>query len=172
VAEFEARQLNASTIEPIHLLLGLCKVVDLDLPEFVSKDSPDRDEILEELLREVRRVRTIFRVAGVDAKALRRRLRHALPEGRFSLAESERLHRSSAVKEVFADTEHFAQLANCAVYPAHLLYATLLAEDEDRDMTLDKLNVDKKRLLNVAKRDALAQAVFASESQQKRTRWN
>ena len=173
VADVEARHLKASMIEPIHLLLGLCKVVDLDLPELVSKDAPDRDEVLEELLREVRRVRTIFRVAGVDAKALRRRLRHASPERRFSLAESGRVHRSAAAKEVFADTEHFAQLANCAVYPIHLLYATLLAEDEDRDVTLVKLKIDKKRLLNVAKRDALAvQVGFASGSQEKRTRWN
>src|SRR5262249_38538365 len=166
VAEFEARYLNASTIEPVHLLLGLCKVVDVDLPELVSKDTPDRDEILEELLREMRRLRTIFRVAGVDAKLLRRRLRRALPEERFSLAESGRLHRSSAAKEIFGDAEHFAQLGNCAVYPIHLLYATLLAEDEHRDATLDKLRIHKKRLLNVAKRDALAvQAGFASASQ-------
>jgi hypothetical protein len=173
VAELEARHSNASTIEPTHLLIALCKAVDLDLPQMVSNDSPDRDEILEELLREVRRVRTIFRVAGVDAKALRRCLRHASPERRFSLAGSRRLRRSSAAKEIFADAEHFAQLANCAVYPAHLLYAALLAEDHDRDVILGKLNIAKKRLLNVAKRDALAaQAGFASASQEERTRWN
>jgi len=40
VAEFEARHAKASTIEPNHLLLGLCKVVDLDLPEFVTKIPP------------------------------------------------------------------------------------------------------------------------------------
>lgn len=173
VAEFEARYSNASTIEPTHLLLGLCKVVDLDLPELVSKEQPDRDEILEELLREVRRLRTIFRVAGVDAKSVRRRLRRASPEERFSLTESGRLHRSSAAKEIFADAEHFAQLGNCAVYPIHLLYATLLAEDEHRDATLAKLRIHKKRLVNVVKRDALAvQAGFASASQKERTRWN
>ena len=70
VAEFEARHAKASTIEPTHLLLGLCKVVDLDLPEFVAKDAPDRDEVLEELLREVRRLRTVFRAAGLDAKTV------------------------------------------------------------------------------------------------------
>jgi len=72
VAEFEARHAKASTIEPNHLLLGLCKVVDLDLPEFVTKDAPDRDEVLEELLREVRRLRTVFRAAGLDTKTFRR----------------------------------------------------------------------------------------------------
>jgi hypothetical protein len=173
VAAFEARHLNTSTIEPIHLFLGLCKVVDLDLPEFVSKDTPDRDEILEELLREVRRLRTIFRVAGIDAKKLRRHLRRASPEGRFSLAESERLRRSSAAKEIFADAEHFAQIANTAVYPVHLLYATLLAEDKDRDATLAELDMRKKRLLSVTKRDVLAfQAEPVSETKAARIRWN
>lgn len=173
IAEFEARHLNASTIEPTHLLLGLCKVVDLDLPEFVSKDEPDRDETLEELLREVRRLRTVFRVAGVDTKTLRRALRRKSHERRFSLDESERLRRSSSAKIIFTDAEHFAQLGNCAVYPVHLLYATLLAEDEYRDATLGKLNIDNKRLLSVAKRDALAvQVDSASPSQKARTRWN
>jgi ATP-dependent Clp protease ATP-binding subunit ClpA len=173
VAEFEARQLNASTIEPIHLLLGLCKVVDLDLPELVSKDAPDRDEILEELLREVRRLRTIFRVAGVNAKALRRHLRRASPEARFSLLESEWLRRSTAAKEIFADAEHFAQASNQPVYPAHLLYASLLAEDKGRDVTLANLDINKKRLLSVTKRDALTfQLGPVSETRGSRVRWN
>ena len=142
-------------------------------PPLMSKDAPDRDETLEELLREVRRLRTVFRVAGVDATRLRRSLRRASQERRFPLDDSERLRRSSAAKTVFADAEHFAQLGNCAVFPVHLLYATLLSEDEHRDATLDKLNIDKKRLLNVAKRDALAnQSGFASASQKERTRWN
>jgi hypothetical protein len=173
VAEFEACQLNSATIEPTHLLIGLCKVVDLDLPELVSKNTPDRDEVLEELLREVRRLRTVFRVAGVDAKILRRSLRRACQERRFSLDQSKRLRRSPAAKAAFADAEHFAQLANCSVYPIHLLCATLLAEDEHRDASLARLNLRKKRLLNVAKRDALTvKAGFASDSQIDRTRWN
>lgn len=173
VAEFEARHLNASTIEPKHLLLGLCKVVDLDLPKLVSKNSPDRDEILEETLREVRRLRTIFRVAGADAKTLRRRLRRASPERRFSFVQSERLRRNSAAKEIFADAEHFAEAGNQPVYPVHLLYATLLADDKDRDTTLAQLDISRKRLLNVVKRDAVAiQAGLPSASQENRTRWN
>jgi ATP-dependent Clp protease ATP-binding subunit ClpA len=173
VAEFEARHSNGSAIAPTHLLLGLCKVVDLDLPNIVSKDAPNRDEVLEELLREVRKLRTIFRVAGVDAKTLRRRLRRASPERRFSLDESERLRRSSAAKQIFADAEHFAQVSNGAVYPVHLLYATLLAEDEYRDATLAQLKIDKKRLLSVAKRDVLTfQVGPASETREARARWN
>ena len=173
VAEFEARHLKVSTIDPTHLLLGLCKIVDLDLPEFVSKDSPDRDELLEELLREVRKLRTVFRAAGLDAKAFRRRLRRASPERRFSLDESERLRRSSAAKQVFADAEHFAQLGSSAVFPVHLLYAVLLAKDERRDAILTQLQIDKARLLIVAKRPVLLpQLGSTSGSKKEKTRWN
>ena len=172
VAEFEARHLNVSTIEPTHLLLGLCKVVDLDLPELVSKDSPDRDEVLEELLREVRRLRTIFRAAGLDAETFRCRLRRASPERRFALDDSERLRRSSAAKRVFADAEHFAQLGSGTVYPVHLLYATLLADDDHRDTTLTEVNADKRRLLSVVKREVLVpQFGTASPSKKARTLW-
>jgi ATP-dependent Clp protease ATP-binding subunit ClpA len=173
VAEFEARHSKASTIEPTHLLLGLCKVVDLDLPEFVSKDSPDRNEVLEELLREVRKLRTVFRAAGLDAKTFRRRLRRASPDRRFALAETESLHRNPAAKRVFADAEHFAQIGSSVVYPVHLLYATLLAEDEHCDATLTELKIDKKRLLNTAKREVLTpQLGSTSASKKARTRWN
>jgi ATP-dependent Clp protease ATP-binding subunit ClpA len=173
VAEFEARHLNALTIEPTHLLLGLCKVVDLDLSELLSKDLPDRDEVLAELLREVRKLRTVFRAAGLDAKTFRRLLRRASPAHRFTMDNSQRLRRSSAAKKVFADAERFAQLGGSAVYPVHLLYATLLAEDEHRDTTLAEVNADKRRLLSVAKREALMLRLgYASPSQKEKTRWN
>ncbi len=67
-AKLEARNLKASTVDPAHLLLSLCKSVDLDLPALVPKNLPDRDAILEELPREVRRLRDIFRTAGLDAR--------------------------------------------------------------------------------------------------------
>ena len=173
VAEFEARHAKASTIEPSHLLLGLCKIVDLDLPELVSKNAPDRDAVLEESLREVRRLRTVFRAAGLDARVFRRKLRRASPERRFALDDSERLRRSSAAKQVFADAEHFAQLGSSAVYPVHLLYATLLADDEHRDATLAELNIEKKRLITVSKREVLGRQIgSASPSTKARTRWN
>jgi len=173
VAEFEARNSKSSTIEPHHLLLGLCKVVDLDLPEVLSKDLPDRNEVLEELLREVRRLRTIFLAAGLDAKKFRRRLRRTSPERRFELPKTESLHRSSAAKRVFAEAEHFAQLGSSTVYPVHLLYAALFADDENRDAILAELNIEKKRLLTISKREVLKPPLgLMTSSKKSRTRWN
>jgi ATP-dependent Clp protease ATP-binding subunit ClpC len=153
LAEFEARQLKASTIEPAHLLLGLCKSVDLDLPALVQKDSPDRDAVLEELLREVRRLRTIFRAAGLDARAFRRALRERSAGDRIAPSESQRLRRSKEAKQVFADAEHFAEMANSLVFPVHLLYALASIEDELRDDLLDQLGVEPARVRKVTKRE-------------------
>jgi len=173
VAEFEARHAKASTIEPPHLLLGLCKVVDLDLPEFISKEAPDRNEILEELLREVRKLKNIFRASGLEAKIFRRKLRRTLPEPRFSLEDSKRLRRSSTAKQIFADAERYAQLGNGVVFPAHLLYAALLTEDEHRDAILTELNIEKKRFLTVSKKAVLGKQVDpTTPSSKARTWWN
>jgi ATP-dependent Clp protease ATP-binding subunit ClpA len=153
LAQLEAKHLEASTIEPTHLLLGLCKAVDLDLPALVPKDSADRDEILEELLREVRRLRTIFRTAGLDARAFRRALRGKSEGIRLGLVRSQRLRRSKAAKQVFVDAEHFAMIANCPVFPVHLLYAAVSIDDETRDDLLDQMGVEPTRLRKVTKRE-------------------
>lgn len=173
VAEIEARRLNASAIEPTHLLLGLCKIVDLDIPELVSKNLPDRDEVLEELLREVRKLRTVFRVAGLNAKAFRRGLRCVSPERRFALDASERLHRNAAAKRVFTDAERFAQLGSGTVYPIHLLYASLLTDDLRRDATLETFKIDKKHLLMTVEQNVIKpQSGGSSPSRKERARWN
>jgi ATP-dependent Clp protease ATP-binding subunit ClpA len=172
VAEVEAKRLNAQEIEPVHLLIGLCKVVDLDLPALVSKNTPDRDAILEELLREVRKLRRVFATAQVDARALRRSLRGTPLDRRFQLPESEILHRSSSTRKVFADAEHVAQLAGAAVYPVHLLYAASLHEDETQDRAFQKLRIDKKRLRAVAHRELLSRAPDVPSGERNGVTWN
>lgn len=167
IAEFEAKQLRASAIEPVHLLIGLCKIVDVDLPELISKNTLDRDEILEESLRETRRLRTVFRVAGVNAKILRRNLRRIFVREQSDVRNPKPLRRSSASKEIFGDAEHFAEGTNQVVYPVHLLYAILFSDDKDRDAVFADLDINKKRLLNVAKREVFAfqmQAISPSKA--------
>lgn len=173
VAELEAKHLNAPEIEPVHLLIGLAKTVDLDLPALVSKDTADRDAILEELLREVRRLRTIFSTAQVKPSALRRRLRGTPLGQRFRLPESETLHRSTAARKVFSDAEHFAQIAGVAVYPMHLLYGLLLGADPCRDEVFRELGIDKSRLLRVTKREVIFQPEDSTAATSKpKSRWN
>jgi ATP-dependent Clp protease ATP-binding subunit ClpA len=172
VAEAEANRMNAPQIEPIHLLIGLAKVVALDLPELVSKDNPDRDEILEELLRETRRLRTVFATAQVKASSLRRKLRGKLPEPRFTIGGAPTLHRSPASKKVFSDAEHFAQLAGRTVYPVHLLYAALLYDDEACNQVIGALRIDKKRFQEVARREVVSHSPDQSVETHTKTKWN
>jgi len=155
LAEFEARQLRAVLIEPQHLLLGLCKSVDVDLMALPIKDSPDRDEVLEELLREVRRLRTDFRAAGLDPRAFRRALRQKWVGSQGAEQESKRLHRSKDSKAIFSEAEHLAELSSSPVFPVHLLYTVVCMKDELRDQLLDLHGVEPARLLKLAKRDAI-----------------
>ena len=80
---------------------------------------------------------------------------------------------SSAAKQVFDEAENFAQIFSGAVYPLHLFYAGLLTDDELRDATLAELNVEKKHLLTVSKREVFGkQIVLASPSEKLRIPWN
>lgn len=172
MADFEARQLNASTIDPSHLLLALCKIVHLDLPALVSKELPDRDERLEESLRECRRLKNVFRAAGLDPKSFRRLLRSKSGGGRFSATGSEPLRRSKAAKQVFADAEHLAAICDCVVYPVHLLYSVLLHADPTFDEVLGALSIEKKRLQEVARREVVPHPVPPPSGAKTKTKWN
>lgn len=153
VADFEARQLKAVSIDPTHLLLGLCKTVDLDLPTLLPRDAPDRNEVLEELLGEVRRLKNVFRAAGLNAKTFRRRLRASV-DHTFAIPES-RMRRSKGARLLFAEAEHFASMGDSIVYPVHLLYAVLLAGDIRRDEIFAELGIDKQRFQEIVKREVI-----------------
>jgi hypothetical protein len=155
LAELEAKHLNSPTIAPLHLLLGLCKSVDVDLPGIFSEHSPNRDEILEEVLREVRRLRTIFQTAGFDARAFRRALRRQAGGDTSSPPGSQPLQRSKAAKQVFADAEHFAEIANCIVFPVHLLFAVLSSTADAHSHLMVRLGCNPARLRKVAKREVM-----------------
>ena len=155
LAELEARHLNSPTIEPIHLLLGLCKSVDVDLLSLFAEFSANRDEIVEELLREIRRVRTVFQTAGLNARAFRRALRQQAGTRTSVQPESHHLRRSNAAKQVFADAGHFAEISNSMVFPVDLFYADLAGMDESYSNLMVRSGCTPERLQKVAKREAM-----------------
>lgn len=173
VAELKARHLKAAFLEPSHLLLGLCKMVDLDLPTLVPKETPNRDAALEELLREARRLREVFGKADFDARRFRRRFRQVLTTGSSVMEAGGRLHRTDDAKGTFAEAERMARLGDGTVFPVHLLHALLAAEDQARDQLLTELGTDKARLREAAKRGVIVPrdrpAAWASKD---KTRWN
>jgi len=173
VAELEAHNLKAPFLEPGHLLLGLCKIVALDLPTLLSKETQDRDTVLEELLRETRKLREAFRMAAFDAQRFRRRFRQILNIGSSVMETKGRLHRTDDAKEVFAEAERLACLGDGTVVPVHLLHALLTTADPARDKLLLELGTQKGRLEEAAKQGALPKRDPATFSTSKdKTRWN
>lgn len=157
VAAAEARHLRAPKIEPHHLFLGLCKVVDLNISGVLSENIPDRDAVLEELLREVRRVRNVFRRSAVDPKILRRKLRRVYGKDSLDIIEEGPMRRSESAKKVFSIAEGFGGVTQFVVFPVHLLYAVLSVDDVKRDAAMAGLGIDKKSLTQKAKEEVFVQ---------------
>ena len=155
VADFEARQANSKEIEPVHFLIALCKIVDLDLPALFSKSTSGRDAILEECLHEAGRLRRVFEMTGIDPARFRRRLRSKCkPQDRVTVGE-QFLHRTHAARAVFADTEAFADFASSAAFPIHLLYSLLIAPGLNTEEILRQCAIDELRLKQVTKDEML-----------------
>jgi hypothetical protein len=179
LAELEARRLNSPVIEPLHLLLGLSKSVDLDLPSIVSKGLLNRDKgllnrdaVLEECLREVRRLRSLFSAAGLNGAIFRRGLR-CIPTKQDALVSGPgALHRSRAAREVFAEAEHYAGLREGVVYPVHLLLAVLCTEDPQRDLVLKEVGVSRELLHEVVAQAALGQGFPVLAAGNEAAGWN
>ena len=164
---------KASLLEPSHFLLGLCKVVDLDLTELINKETPDRNDVLEEMLREVRKLRGVFCAAGFDAKLFRRRLRRLLPTSTAASENPGRLRRSQPARELFDEAEKYALFEGSSVYPIHLLNAILMAKIPESDELITEMGFDKKRLLQTIKDQLLANAGKPSGAKSNsRAKWN
>ena len=154
IAQIEAQHLNAEKIEQHHIAIALAKIVDVDLTELVPKTAKNRDTTLEELLRETRRIRTIFKQAGLNPKEFRQMLRRAEPVS-SSYQESGRvIHRSASAKKIFSEAHKITKLVgHQEIYPVHLLLAVLLAEDNFVQCTLRNLAVKSKNLTGFARRE-------------------
>lgn len=151
IAEAEASNLNCLMIDPNHLLIALCKAVDLDLPAFVEEDLPDRDALLEELLREMRYLREAFHAAGLDTKRFRRALRakNRKASRAHVKGDDRTLTRSPEARKVFLLAEQISTLEGNIVWPSHLLQAIASVNDQQRDELLAKFSLSSNGLQRV-----------------------
>jgi ATP-dependent Clp protease ATP-binding subunit ClpC len=174
VADLEAKRLQATFLEPAHLLLGLCKCVDIDVPGSIPAGLPERDNLIEELLREFRRLREVFRGAGFDAMRFRRHYRTVLPEGSAGLtAPVARLHRNDAARDVVSEAERVAAVSGGIVYPIHLLYSLLGEDDPQREKAMAAVGANQARLRQAVKQHLLSkQGGLSSCTERNNPRWN
>jgi len=163
VANLEAKHLQAAFIEPAHLLLGLCKCVDIDLPVLIPSSVANREILLEELLREFRQLRDVFKSSSFDPMKFRRHYRTVLPKGSNGInSTAGQLHRNDAAKDAFAEAEKVAAVSGGVVYPMHLLYVLLLEPDTQREKAMSAVGLNEARLLHVTKQHLFKQKDMAS----------
>jgi ATP-dependent Clp protease ATP-binding subunit ClpC len=174
VADLEAKHLQAAFLEPAHLLLGLCKCVDIDIPASIPAGVPQRDLLEEELLREFRRLRASFGCARFDAMRFRRHYRTLLPEGSAGLNPAvARLHRNDAAKDLFSEAEEIAAISGGVVYPVHLLYALLAEGDSQREKAMATVGSNEARLRQTLRQHLVPeQGVAGSTPNRPNPQWN
>lgn len=156
IAELEARNLRAEHLEPSHFLLSLAKVVDVDLVSLLDSKSADRDAVLEEFLRETRKLRETFQMAGLDPKAFRRCYRKLYLESNIAAISPEVLHRSTRSRQAFRSAVKLASGMGRPVSPLYLLIAVLELEDKERDALLGRMESGTKMLIAAARRHCVA----------------
>jgi hypothetical protein len=130
--------------------------------------------LLEELLREFRRLRESFGSAGFDAMRFRRHYRTVLPEGSAGLNPTvARLHRNDAAKDLFSEAEGIAAISGGVVYPVHLLYALLAEGDSQREKAMATVGSNEARLRQTLKQHLFPeQGVAGSTPNQPNPQWN
>ncbi len=131
IAAIEAKTGRAQEIEPAHLLLGLCKLCDLDLdricPYPIGSKSIDKHELEED----VDFLRSRLEAWGIDRSTFRRRLRAIAAGPNLAPTARGRMHRSKASREVFERTTAIANADSSngkdkpILRPHHLLEALL-----------------------------------------------
>lgn len=106
IANEEAKQLGATTIEPLHFLLGILKVIDPLFPKDIdSLDIPSEDWA--SMCKSAQSVRNYIEILPDSVKRKRRKLRFKLNSTRTKLPITEKgmLHRSEDLKQAFNEAQ-------------------------------------------------------------------
>ena len=120
IAEIEASHAGFSEISPAHFWLGICKVVDLSLPELLQDCDAEIKAMEGQVEIDLAEVRKTLSELGVSPKSLRRALRVQLGQGEGG---GERpLHRSDELRKIFKDAAKMASIEGERMRPMHLIY--------------------------------------------------
>lgn len=121
LAAAEAKAGYAGAIEPVHLLLAVCKLGDgalLDQTAATLRQVPGLEPEIEDLRRR-------FSRAGLDATRFRRRLRAVVAQPRNGSHGDGVMHRTQAARRVFARARELAATTGAPAGLAELLRALL-----------------------------------------------
>jgi ATP-dependent Clp protease ATP-binding subunit ClpC len=122
LAELEATNLKQDELEPVHFLLGLLKLVELDVQAILGDHSTLSSERIREEVMSVSSMSECFRAAGIETTSARRKLRRTLPRGGADLEKGQHVRRGALARQIFADAEGMVSGNDDAlVEPLHVL---------------------------------------------------
>ncbi|MDY6940174.1 MAG: ATP-dependent Clp protease ATP-binding subunit [Cyanobacteriota bacterium] len=144
IAAIEAKSGKSCEIDPAHLLLGVCKLCDLD-PERFCPRPIRRDRVQkEEFATDIETLRQWFAAWGLDQTQFRRRLRSAIARSESERLERGIVHRSPVSRRVFERAEEIAMLGtddSPILRPCHLLQAILELPASPWENLLEEMGV-------------------------------
>ncbi|MGM0457165.1 MAG: ATP-dependent Clp protease ATP-binding subunit [Cyanobacteriota bacterium] len=124
IAAIEAKSGHASEISPAHLLLGLCKLCDLDLERFCPRQIRDNPMQKRDFRSDIQVLQQWFDTWGLDRSNFRRRLRSQISSASPLPVHQGIMHRDAHARQVFARAEELSALQcldEAVVRPYHLL---------------------------------------------------
>jgi hypothetical protein len=149
LAELEAANLRQGELEPVHFLLGLLKLVELDVHAILGDHSTLSKVRIRREKETVSRLGECFQAAGIDTTSTRRKLRRALPRGDAVLEKGEHVRRSALARQMFADAEGMVVTDDSVLEPLHLLAGLLKTDCEWVNQTLDQVGLSSSDLLAI-----------------------
>ena len=103
IAEIEAKALGSETIEPMHFLLAVLKIVDADFPSQLDKLDISSDD-WKNMCRDAKKVRGYLDVLPEKITTVRRRIRHRLARNsKPPIPDDQVIHRSRKTRAAFFD---------------------------------------------------------------------
>jgi len=144
IAALEAKTGRASEIDPAHLLLGVCKLCDLDpdryCPRPIRRDRAQRQEFE----TDIETLKQWFASWGLDRTRFRRRLRSIVNSSTTQSNPSGVMHRSTLSRRVFERAEEISSLQAVdrpVLRPYHLLQALLELRESPWEGLLEEMGM-------------------------------
>lgn len=127
IAAIEAKSGNAIELEPAHLLLGICKLCDLDGESLPIEINQGETDLVQEIQADIATLKQLFEQGKFNPTNFRRRLRVLIAKPDTGRATDETIHRSTESRCVFLRAEEIAAqiMENNLLRPLHLLQALL-----------------------------------------------
>jgi ATP-dependent Clp protease ATP-binding subunit ClpC len=145
LAEAEAAYAGFSEIGLAHFWVGICKAVEVSVPELLKAGSPEIQALEGQVEADFLDVREAFSGVGLSPTQLRRTIRAELGKRAGKFARP--LHRSPALREVFKQAGESAAVDGGRLRPAHLLEALVERWDPLVSSAVTKLGHDPYEVL-------------------------